>query len=123
MVRGSFAVAAAMISDDNGSIFAAAMLKLSSMDALQGEAHAALLAASLGFGSFLLEWDAFLVILAINSPLFSSWSFANCIYDIRLVLSSFQSWNALKVFRYANFKAHALAKWAASHLIFGSIST
>jgi hypothetical protein len=76
-VRGSFAVAAAVISDDNGSIFAAATLKLNSADALQGEAHAALLVArlatSLGFGSFLLEGYALLVILAINSPsLFSS---------------------------------------------------
>jgi hypothetical protein len=47
-VRGSFVVATTMISDDNGSIFAAATLKLSSTYALQGEVHAALLAARLG---------------------------------------------------------------------------
>ena len=89
-MRGSFVVAAAVISNDNSSIFAAATLKLSSIDVLQGKAHAIRLAASMGFASILLEGDALLVILAIKSPsLFSSWFFANCISDIRLVLSFF----------------------------------
>jgi hypothetical protein len=49
------------------------------------------------------------VILAINNPpLFSSWNFANCLADIRLVLSSFQSWNALKVSCSAYFRALVL---------------
>ena len=83
---------AALIRDDNDSIFAAITLKLSSTDVLQGEAHVALLAASMGFGSISLEDDALLVILANNSPsLFSSWYFAICIYDISLVIYSFQS--------------------------------
>jgi hypothetical protein len=56
------------------------------------------LAASSGCGNLFLEGDVLLVILAINNPhLFSSWSFANCILDISLVLSSFHSWNVLKV--------------------------
>ena len=73
-MRCSFVVATTVISDDNGSIFAATMLKLSFINALQGETHATLLAAhlaaSLGFGSILLEGDALLVILAINSHSF-----------------------------------------------------
>jgi hypothetical protein len=64
------------------------------------------------------------VVLAINNPsLFSSWNFANCIADVSLVLSSFQGWNTLKVSRSANFRAHALGKWVASHFVFGSIPT
>jgi hypothetical protein len=59
VMRGSLAVAAAVISDDNGSIFATATLELSSTDALQGEAHAAILAARLvvysGFVLFCLR--------------------------------------------------------------------
>jgi hypothetical protein len=47
-------------------------IKLSSTDILQGEAHEALLTARLAasprFGFILLEEDAILVILAINSP-------------------------------------------------------
>jgi hypothetical protein len=63
-----------------------------------------------------------LVVLAINHPLiFSSWNFASFLSDINLVLSSFHSWSAVKVSRCANFSAHVLAKWAASHLVFGSI--
>jgi hypothetical protein len=96
------------------------------VDTLQGEALAALLAAhladSLGRRLVALEGDALLVVLAINNPsLFSSWIFANCIADVSLVLSSFQSWNALKVSHSANFRAHALGKWATSHFVFGNI--
>jgi hypothetical protein len=127
-VKDSFSVAAAVISDDRGNIVGAATQKLHCTDALQGEALAALLtsrlAASLGYKLLALEGDALLVVLAINCPaLFSSWTFSNCIADISLVLSSFQSWNTLKVSRSANFRAHALGKWAASHFVFGSIPT
>jgi hypothetical protein len=95
-VRGSFAVAVAVLSDENGTIFAAATQKLVSTDVLQGEAHAALLvvrlATSMGLGLILVEGDALLVILVINShALFSSWSFVNCISNISLTLYSFQS--------------------------------
>ncbi|GLT59036.1 hypothetical protein SLA2020_318810 [Shorea laevis] len=63
-------------------------------------------------------------LLAMKGPaLFSSWTIANCISDVSLALSSFRSWNASKVSRCANFRAHALAKWAASNLVFGSILT
>jgi hypothetical protein len=125
-VRGSFAVAAAVLSDDKGDIVAAATQRLNCIEALHGEALAALLtsrlAATFGCNLFSLEGDALLVVSAINNPsLFSSWIFANCILDINVVLASFQSWSALKVSRSANFRAHALAKWAASHHVFGSI--
>ena len=64
-----------------------------------------------------LEGDALLVVLAINNPsLFSSWDFANCLADVSLILSSFQSWNALKVFRSVNFRAHVLDKWVVFRL-------
>jgi hypothetical protein len=127
-VQGSFAVAAAVISDELGNIILAATKKLFSTDALSGEASAALLATQLALSSggnhFHLEGDALLVILAVNSPvLFSSWTIANCISDVSLGLSNFRSWNASKVSRCANFRAHALAKWAASNLVFGSIPT
>jgi hypothetical protein len=81
------------------------------------------LALSLGYAHFIIvRADAFLVILPINSPeFFFLWNFSNVVFDISLSLSSFQSWNALKVSRCANYRARALAKWAASHLIFGSI--
>lgn len=59
-VRDSFVVAAAVITK-----------KYPVMDALQGEAHASLLASrlaiTLGFGNFSLQGDALLVILAINN--------------------------------------------------------
>jgi hypothetical protein len=125
-IRGSLAVAAAVISDDSGNIISAATMKLYSLDALQGEALAALLttrlAVTTGSSILHLEGDALLVVLAINKPaLFSSWSFVNCISDISLELSSFHSWSALKVSRCANYRAHALAQWAATNLVFGSI--
>jgi hypothetical protein len=119
-------VAAAVLNDDSGNIIAAASQKLVSTDALQGEAAVALLAVRLAVFSscehLLLKGDALLVVLAINSPhLFSSWCFAHCISDIILALSSLQSWSTSKVSRCANFRAHALAQWAASNLVFGSI--
>jgi len=127
-IRDNFAVAAAVISNSDGEIILAATQKLSITDALAGEAFAALLtsrlATSVGLENFLLEGDALLVILAVNQPyLFSSWHFAPYISNIRLELFIFQSRNASKVSRYANFRAHVLAKWAATHLVFGSIST
>jgi hypothetical protein len=46
----------------------------------------------MGIGDFMLEGDAFLVILTMNQPhLFSSWHFAPFILDSRLDLSSFLS--------------------------------
>ena len=96
-VRGSFVVAAAaVLSDENGAIVAAATQRLNCTDALQGEALVALLtsrlAASIGCNFFSLEGDALLVALAINNPsLFSSWTFAHCISDIHVVVAFFQS--------------------------------
>jgi hypothetical protein len=126
-IRDSFAVTAVVISDSSGNIIMAATQRLHSTDILVGEVSAALLtsqlALSLGYDHFIIEGDALLVILAINSPeLFSLWNFSNVVSDINLSLSSFQSWNALKVSRCANYRAHALDKWAASRLVIGSIS-
>ena len=95
-VRGSFAVATTVLSDENGAIVAAATQRLNCTDVLQREALAALLtcrlAASIGCNFFSLEGDALLVVLAINNPsLFSSWTFAHCISDINGIVASFQS--------------------------------
>jgi hypothetical protein len=125
-VRGTFSVAAGVISDNSGNIIMAVTHKLPSTDALAGEAFAALLTAHMAIyltiDKFCIEGDALLVVFAINNPsFFSSWSFANCIEDISVVLSSFPSWNASKVSRCANFRTHALTKWATSHVVFGSI--
>ena len=48
---------------------------------------------SLTSDKFFIEEDTLLVVLAINNPplIFSSWSFANCISDISVVLSFFPS--------------------------------
>jgi hypothetical protein len=63
-------------------------------------------------------------ILAINSPhLSTEWASAHVFTNINLHLLSFSEWTALKVSRCANFCAHHIAKWAASNLVFGSIST
>jgi hypothetical protein len=88
---------------------------LHSTDILAGEASAALLASRLalssGYDHFIIECDALLVILAINSPeYFSLWNFSHVVYDIKFNLYSFQSLNALKVSRFANYRAHTLAK-------------
>ncbi|GLT61034.1 hypothetical protein SLA2020_337700 [Shorea laevis] len=104
-------------------------MKLLSTDVLLVEASAALLASRLasssGLDNLCLEGDSLLVILAINSPsLLSSWNICNLISDTCLVLDNFQSiqsCNALKVYRSANFRAHASSKWATSDLVFGSI--
>ena len=125
-VQGNFAVAAAVLSDPFGEIIFAATQKLFSSDVLSGEASAALLASRLattsGFSNFILEGDAILVILVVNKPhLFVTWQFAPIVSDLRLKLSSFQSWNTLKVSRCANFRTHTLTKRAATHLVFGSI--
>jgi hypothetical protein len=71
-VRNSFVVPAAVISDSSGNIVLAAMHKLPSIDFLQGEAFADLLATQLvvscGCGNFFLEGDVLLVLLAVNNP-------------------------------------------------------
>jgi hypothetical protein len=125
-IRGSFSIAAATISDSFGSIILAATQHLYSSDVLLGEASTALLAiqlaATLGYVDIILERDSMLVILALNSStFFGSWCFCNIISNTSVLLSSFKSWKALKVFRSANFRAHALGKWAATNHVFSSI--
>jgi hypothetical protein len=125
-VRADFAVAAVVISNHAGDIIYAVTKKISTLDAAVGEAQAALLAThaagSYGVGNLILEGDAINIILAIQNPsLFLGWNFANVIADIRLNLLAFPVWKAVKVSRCANVRAHSLARWAASHLVFGSI--
>jgi hypothetical protein len=124
----NFDVATAVISNSLGEIILAMTQKLSVSDILIGEAFAVLLAtrlaASTGTEHFTLEGNALLVILVVNQPhLFSSWHLAPFILDIILNLSSFLNWNALKVSRSANLRAHVLVKWATTHIVFGSIPT
>jgi sensor histidine kinase YesM len=124
-IHENFAVVAAVISNFSSDIILAATQRLSSIDVLMGEAYAALLssrlAASASAAHFLLEGDALLVTLAVSQPItFSSWHFSSYVSDIRLVLSSFQSWHASKISKCANYCVHVLAKWAATHLMFGS---
>ena len=93
-IRGNLAVAAIVLSDSFGEIFAAATLKLHSSDVLLGEASAALLATRLarsyGLDVFSFEGDALLVILVVNQPtLFAFWHFNSIISDICVELSSF----------------------------------
>jgi hypothetical protein len=71
-VRDSFAIAVAVISDSSSNIIMVATQRLHSTDILVDEASAALLASRLALSSghahFIIEGDALLVILAINSP-------------------------------------------------------
>jgi hypothetical protein len=73
-IRDSFVVVAAVISDSLSNIIMAATQRLHSMDILVREASAVLLASRLALSSsfayFIIEGDALLVILAINSPEF-----------------------------------------------------
>jgi hypothetical protein len=73
-VKGSFAVATAVPSDERGAIVGATMLKLHCPDAPQGKVLVAVmttrLAASFGCNFLSLEGDALLVVLAINNPYF-----------------------------------------------------
>jgi hypothetical protein len=111
-----------VINDASGHIVLAATQKLHSTNVFLGEATATQLASSTDFRSFDLEGDALLVILAVNQPLlFTSWQFPSVVSNITVNLSSFQSLNALKVFRCANFQAHSLTNWAITYLVFGSI--
>jgi hypothetical protein len=125
-VMDFFVVAATGSSDSSGNIIIAATQKLHSMNILVGEPSAALLATQLALSfsidHFVLEGNALLVILAVNSPeLFTLWNFSNLVSDISLSLLSFQRWNTLKVSRYTNYHAHGLVKWVAYHLVFESI--
>jgi hypothetical protein len=125
-IRPDFAVAAATLRDHEGNFLAVLTKRLPPMDASLGEAHAALLAASLavsaGCSSLILEGDSLLTIIAILDPLFfSDWASAPVIADVKNLLLSIPVWKALKSSRCANFCAHLVARWAASHLVFGSI--
>jgi hypothetical protein len=125
-VRQEFAVAAATLRDHEGNFLAVSSKKLPPLAASQGEAHAALLAVSLavsvGCSSLVLEGDSLLTIVAINDPsLFLDWASAPVISDLHGLLLSIPVWSALKISRSANFCAHNVAKWAASHRVFGSI--
>jgi hypothetical protein len=76
-----------------------------------------------GCSKLMLEGNSLVTIMAINQPsLLSNWSFTIIISDIQLKLQHFHDWNTTKVSRSANFCMHHLSKWAATNLVFGSIS-
>jgi hypothetical protein len=127
-IRSSLVVAAATLRNHQGVFLAVNSLKLPSMEANLGEAHAALLAVRLavsyGCQSLVIEGDSLVTILAINDPsLFSGWCIDPVLADIKDQLLSIPSWKALKISRCANFGAHHVAGWAASNLVFGCIPT
>lgn len=125
-IRPDFAVAAATLRDHEGAFIAVNSLKLPSMDAGLGEAHAALLAVRLavscGCSPLVIEGDSLVTVMAINNPtLVSDWSIEPLISDILLNLHSIPVWNAFKISRCAYFSAHQVARWAAANHVFGSI--
>jgi hypothetical protein len=74
------------------------------MDALMGEAHAALLAfrlaVSIGCSPLIIDGNSLLTILALKDPLlFSDWISALVISDSLVQLHSINVWNALKISR------------------------
>jgi hypothetical protein len=128
-IRPDFFVIAATLRDHNGDFVAVCSKKLAAMDANLGEAHAALLAIELSVSfsstSLILEGDSLLTIIAIKDPhpTFSGWASSPVIFDLQNVFLSIPVWSTLKTFKCANFFAHQVAKWAASHFVFGSIPT
>lgn len=101
------------------------------MDALLGEANAALLAfaasrlaVSMSWLPVMIEGDSLLTIIALNDHLlFLDWTSVLVISDIQVQLLSINVWSALKTFRCANVDAHFVGKWAVSHLVFESFYT
>jgi hypothetical protein len=125
-IRPEFAVAAATFRYHDGNFVMVCSKKLPSLDANLGEAHAVLLAISLvvsvGCTALCLKGDSLLTIVAVNDPLlFYAWASAPLILDSLDLLLSIPVWSALKIYRSANVCAHNVAKWAASHRVFGSI--
>jgi hypothetical protein len=124
-VQPDFAVAAATLRDHDGNFVAVCSKKLPSLDANLGEGHTALLAISLavstGCTALCLEGDSLLTIVVNDPLLFFAWASAPVIYDSLDLLLSILVWSALKISCSANVCAHNVAKWAASHSVFGSI--
>jgi hypothetical protein len=71
-IRPNFTVAATTLRDHNGNFVVVNSLKLSPMNAILGEAHAALLVIRLayvhGCSPLVIEGDSLLTILAIKVP-------------------------------------------------------
>jgi hypothetical protein len=92
-IRPTFAVAAAVLQDHSEKFLAVNTLKLPPIDALMGEAHAALLASklavSMGCSPLIIEGDSLLTILALKDHLlFSDRIFAPVIFDSFVQLHS-----------------------------------
>jgi hypothetical protein len=117
----NFAVAVVVISNSDSKIILATTQKLSITDALIGDASTALFTSRPANIYKSYEFSSGDSCCELASYFFSSWHFAPYISDIRLELSVFQSWNASKVSRCVNLRAHVLAKWVATHIVFGSI--
>jgi hypothetical protein len=110
-----FSVNVAVLSNSLGDIISAFTKKLFFTDVNKEESMVALtgidLAILQGCTNLLIEGDALIFILAINNHnLFTEWTIAPIISYIQLKLQRFQVWNATKVSKNANFRAHHLTK-------------
>jgi uncharacterized membrane protein len=110
-----FAVAIVVLRDHSRNFLVVNTLKLSPINALMGEAHAALLASwlvvSMGCSPLIIEQDSVLTILALKDPLlFSNWISAHVISDTIVQLLSINVWSTFKTSRCANINAHLVAR-------------
>ena len=92
-IRPNFIVVAAILSDHEGNFLAVNTLKFPPMEAVMGEAHAALLASRIavffGCPCLIIEGDSLLIILAMKDPhLFLDQNLVPIISDIQLQLLS-----------------------------------
>jgi hypothetical protein len=122
-------IAAAVLTNYDGEILVVVSRRLPFLNVNVGKASTALLGVeeAIKLSSTLhviLEGDSLSTILALHSScLDREWSSAAIISDISYLFFFFLSWSATKVSRSVNFRAHLVAKWAASHHCYGSILT
>jgi hypothetical protein len=91
-----------------------------------GEARAAQLpcslAASLSYDKFILGGDSEVVVHALKSPnSIRAWRISSIILDSLDSIPDASVWEAKKIKRSFNFRAHSVARWAAARSHFGSI--
>jgi hypothetical protein len=114
-------VATTVISDDNGKIIAACTKRLNSTEVNYGEGQAKLLATKLAL--YLAGTETPHIGRRLHnhyhghqeSKLHLGLDHRAHHRAIYYVLSSFPIWEAIKIPRQANLRAHIAAKWAASH--------
>ena len=107
-----------VVRDDQGRVILAQGKSISAMyDLATGEAMAALVAVDLcrdmGVFDVILEGDSLEVVNSINEDLNSRRRYGHLLDDMKMVLSSFRSWEVMHVKRDANMAAHRLTKEAS----------